>query len=111
MLAVKVEAMQRGELASAYRKLSQETEKPRLNCSHLSASIIAMSARNDHVCGSHLSQKTRKMGHPRSIWCGRNHNQCQGQRTGVSVPHGQRQRQLQDRSCGRLWFPPFAKDA
>src|SRR5580704_16070584 len=63
------------------------------------------------VCGSHLSQKTRKMGHPRSIWCGRNHNQCQGQRTGVSVPHGQRQRQLQDRSCGRLWFPPFAKDA
>jgi hypothetical protein len=37
--------------------------------------------------------------------------QRQGQRTGVSVPHGQRQGQhrRQGQRCGRSWFPPFRK--
>jgi hypothetical protein len=68
--------------------------------------------RNDaaRIRGSHLSQRTRKMGHPLLTRYRRIQDQGQRQRTGVSVPHGrQEQHQRQPRRCGRLWFPPFDK--
>jgi hypothetical protein len=42
------------------------------------------------VRGSHFSQRTREVGHPRLIRCRRSQNQRQRQRTGVFVAHGRR---------------------
>jgi hypothetical protein len=71
---------------------------------HACKSNINVKSGASGVCGSHLSQKRRKMGHPRLVLGRRSQDPRQRQPAGVSVVYGRRFASLTGEAAVSIWF-------